>query len=422
MARFNNGLPPFVNREGVRLTPAQANEYPMPKQPVAQGNDDLAQIMQAYMDFKKKQQQEEKTPLAMNNLVKYLGLGSYQKPQLETVPQYTQKANELLNSYGMTPEQYSDLLNRSESQARMNRGIDAIFKQKDGIYSKHLTDLDKFNALNNFLKEGYATTGAIDTQRKNQAQLEAMQNAMDISLPDMKSVEDILGKVMSAKSQMDLAKQYGENYQTLAGINNQAKADLLEQKQDLESPDKALDREYKQVQIDKILAGLQNPKKDKGRGLTAGSAERLADTKQSVLMSDELGQKILQLPPRLTTPAIGQLATLNPFDTQGQIFRQYIDSVKQVIGKGLEGGVLRKEDEVKYERIIPKAGDTRAVLIKKNQQLNELLRQKYNTSLESLGKAGYDVSQYQALNNKPNKYSGLTREQKIKILKQRGML
>ena len=39
-----------------------------------------------------------------------------------------------------------------------------------------------------------------------------------------------------------------------------------------------------------------------------------------------------------------------------------IDRVKQVIGKALEGGVLRKEDEVKYEKILPTIYDSAALV------------------------------------------------------------
>lgn len=70
---------------------------------------------------------------------------------------------------------------------------------------------------------------------------------------------------------------------------------------------------------------------------------------------------------------------LNPFqlmDPKAQKFKQLTAATKQIIGKGLEGGVLRKEDEYKYEAIIPKAGDTADVLKTKAQQLDDLLNQR----------------------------------------------
>ena len=44
--------------------------------------------------------------------------------------------------------------------------------------------------------------------------------------------------------------------------------------------------------------------------------------------------------------------------------------IKQVIGKALEGGVLRKEDEEKYNEILPTITDTAEVAIRKMQMLN----------------------------------------------------
>ena len=47
--------------------------------------------------------------------------------------------------------------------------------------------------------------------------------------------------------------------------------------------------------------------------------------------------------------------------TESQVLRAHIDRVKQRIGKALEGGVLRKEDEEKYKKILPTIFDTQNV-------------------------------------------------------------
>lgn len=73
-----------------------------------------------------------------------------------------------------------------------------------------------------------------------------------------------------------------------------------------------------------------------------------------------------------------------------------IARVKQVIGKALEGGVLRKEDESKYAKILPTIGDTPEVVATKLDGLERAIRQRQQRKLESLADAGYDTSRFSA--------------------------
>lgn len=56
-------------------------------------------------------------------------------------------------------------------------------------------------------------------------------------------------------------------------------------------------------------------------------------------------------------PVVGGVLSKIPGSPSKRL-RADIDRVKQVIGKALEGGVLRKEDEEKYKRILPTVNDT----------------------------------------------------------------
>jgi hypothetical protein len=72
-----------------------------------------------------------------------------------------------------------------------------------------------------------------------------------------------------------------------------------------------------------------------------------------------------------------------------------IDRVKQVIGKALEGGVLRKEDEIKYEKILPTIGDPPSVAKAKLKGLKDALVLRRQTMLDALKDAGYETSRFQ---------------------------
>lgn len=65
---------------------------------------------------------------------------------------------------------------------------------------------------------------------------------------------------------------------------------------------------------------------------------------------------------------------------------------KQVIGKGLEGGVLRKEDEEKYKFILPAEDDPKSVVQSKLRMLRLVLNAKRFTHLQNYSAAGKDVA------------------------------
>lgn len=68
--------------------------------------------------------------------------------------------------------------------------------------------------------------------------------------------------------------------------------------------------------------------------------------------------------------------------------------VKQVIGKAMEGGVLRKEDEAKYERLLPTLRDTDRLRTYKLNQLREAMEDGKRALLNSMSSAGYNTSGY----------------------------
>lgn len=70
---------------------------------------------------------------------------------------------------------------------------------------------------------------------------------------------------------------------------------------------------------------------------------------------------------------------------------------RQIIGKALEGGVLRKEDEVKYEKMLPSLTDSDVVAQSKLTNVQDMLTQRYNDRMRFLQQSGYDVSGFQML-------------------------
>lgn len=72
-------------------------------------------------------------------------------------------------------------------------------------------------------------------------------------------------------------------------------------------------------------------------------------------------------------PLSGRVRGANPYDLNAQSLQAEIDRVRQVVSKALEGGVLRKEDEEKYKKILPTLTDTKGLALNKLKQLEEKL-------------------------------------------------
>jgi hypothetical protein len=74
-----------------------------------------------------------------------------------------------------------------------------------------------------------------------------------------------------------------------------------------------------------------------------------------------------------------------------------LDTAKQIIGKAMEGGVLRKEDEEKYKKILPTIRDAPEVARNKMKQLGEQMARDSRLYLEVLERSGRNVSEVRNL-------------------------
>ena len=131
-------------------------------------------------------------------------------------------------------------------------------------------------------------------------------------------------------------------------------------------------------------------------------ALQMSATEQGINMLDNLVENPSFK--SLTNSPIDKLRALNPWDEDAKSFQQLIATTKQVIGKGLEGGVLRKEDEEKYKKILPDRGEPLNIRQRKAQQLRDMLENKYNTDISSLASTGANVSNFEPAPHK--EYSG----------------
>jgi len=132
--------------------------------------------------------------------------------------------------------------------------------------------------------------------------------------------------------------------------------------------------------------------KTEGKVLPSTGAEKLGDFGASMLQMNELMDGLKN--PDSPQGPIAEWRKINPYDWKAQGKQQLIAATKQMVGKALEGGVLRKEDEIKYEKILPKMGDTYESAELKTQQIVDMLDNAYKAKMKAFKNAGYDVSKF----------------------------
>ncbi len=93
-------------------------------------------------------------------------------------------------------------------------------------------------------------------------------------------------------------------------------------------------------------------------------------------------------------PVRGNVGGANPYDEEAQAVDAQLRAARQLVGKFMEGGVLRKEDEAKYKKLLPDLGDKPAVAKEKIAILKQLLSQQYESYINDFRGSGYDVSTF----------------------------
>lgn len=218
----------------------------------------------------------------------------------------------------------------------------------------------------------------------------ALQSAGDFSPQQPGTLEDALNQSLttSATSPINapnstnpINANIGQGYQTGGDLSSGSpyskEALLSDIQRDPQNADNYIAYYQK---LDEIFGASAQPK------LNSTASGVIADTITGLNSLNELSQKIGDS--NVNNPIIGQIRGRNPFDTNAQNLQASIATAKQIVGKALEGGVLRKEDEAKYAKILPTLGDTDAVAQHKISELINLISQRLNQYQSNIGTGG----------------------------------
>lgn len=137
-----------------------------------------------------------------------------------------------------------------------------------------------------------------------------------------------------------------------------------------------------------------------GKPLAPAAVKQIADTKTAMDSLNDLKQTLKENEQYLG-PVAG-LSALNPY-SDARKAQAKLDLVRQRVGKALEGGVLRKEDEEKYKKILATLTDTPSTAISKVDGLLHSLEQDVQNFIGQQRLSGRRVSQEQVDSVKPKK-------------------
>lgn len=125
-----------------------------------------------------------------------------------------------------------------------------------------------------------------------------------------------------------------------------------------------------------------------GKPLNESAVKQLSESRAALQSLNDLRQVLKD-----NEQYIGPLAGFQSYYpySEGKVAQAKINLVKQRVGKALEGGVLRKEDEDKYKEILATLFDTPATAIAKTDSLIQTLQNDMKVFLDEQKLAGRRV-------------------------------
>jgi len=127
----------------------------------------------------------------------------------------------------------------------------------------------------------------------------------------------------------------------------------------------------------------------KGKPVPATQAGLLGDYDSAISLMDEVEQ-VLTTSSDKFGPVKGKVGRANPYNVEAQQIDSDLRRASQIVGKAMEGGVLRKEDEEKYRKMLPNLDDTPDVAQYKMQKVRAMLERNRLQRVQALINAGYD--------------------------------
>lgn len=169
-----------------------------------------------------------------------------------------------------------------------------------------------------------------------------------------------------------------------------------------ERPESAIDILAKSLTVQKsktegeksaLELGKMKKEQAMGRNLSDNEIKNLAEGANIPGMLNDI-HKTVQENADYFGPASGRIAGANPYDTKAQLIQSKMATGAQLIGKYMEGGVLRAEDVPKYQKMLPQLNDTPEVARGKAAAVQKMIRDRFNLTKNALKDSGFNTEAF----------------------------
>lgn len=166
-----------------------------------------------------------------------------------------------------------------------------------------------------------------------------------------------------------------------------------------ETPGQVESREFRKLQTKLMVEAAQRAARAESREVARlGKPKELS---QPTIANIQEGNEIPRQLDSLTNiideninlfgPVKGRAGAINVYDPATQLLETDIRNRAQAFGRFMEGGVLRKEDEAKYQKMFPNLSDTPQVAKGKLKIVKELQNAKQKALIRAYKEQGFDM-------------------------------
>jgi len=218
------------------------------------------------------------------------------------------------------------------------------------------------------------TTEWIQKQADAKAEKEFNNKVKNVELETKEySLKELKDMSPAKKRKMELENQKAQNDTSLFDLNKQK---LMADVAKTQAESAKVAREASQTTSGKQLSSTDVLKVNEGNAIPT----MLKDVSSIIANnSDSFG------------PIRGRASSFNPYNEKAQTIESNIRASAQAFGRYMEGGVLRKEDEEKYQKMFPNLSDTPEIAANKLAIVEKLLIDRQNSSVQALKSSGYDT-------------------------------
>lgn len=305
----------------------------------------------------------------------------------------TATARETMRNLG--PASSYALVSKMEETGR--RRLSDLTKARDDLLLKQ--DVAKADRLDNLMiseqetltstrKSFLDTIFGISAERRAQTGFET---------PAQKTLRE------SQAKENELLNTVKSNYPDIPGISNtKTYAEAIGLVGPEIKKDRELERKVKESQIAENYAAIAAKKASVGgTKLPAPQVVNLSDAQFLPNLLNDLENTVNN-----NKNLFGVISGRIPFSEDRLIVDAELRRIAQTVGKFMEGGVLRKEDEEKYYKMLPQLTDLNPdVALSKLEGVRTMLSLKYNGYLKDFSGSGYDVSGFKEISFGKNRES-----------------